>query len=355
MIRAIIVLVWALSTPFGAEAQESGYIFKAEVIEVGVAGVRANEGTALSSEYQELSVRLLDGARKGEVVSFTNDSPFMVAEGDVAYIRATTLEDGNEVFAVLEPDRLPVLAVLGLMFVLFSIALGGMAGLRSIISLILSFGIIIFVLLPLLVSGAPPVLTSTLLAGAILVLSMVITHGARKETWVALLGSLAALLLAVVVAEVAVATARLSGFASDEAVYLNFATNGTLDIAGLLLGSILIGIVGVLNDISVSQVHTVSELITANPSLSRKTVLFQAMRVGREHLGAVINTLPLAYAGAALPLLLLFSTTTAPFLFVINREVFASELVRILAGGIALSVSGAIATLLAVLVLLPRK
>lgn len=353
--RAIFLLACVVSAPLSVGAQQEEQIFKAEVVDVGMSGVRANEGTAISSEYQELFMRILEGARRGEEISFTNDSPLLLSRGEVAYVRATKLQDGREVYAVLEPDRLPVLGVLAFIFVLFSVVLGGMAGLRSIISLALSFGIIICVLLPLLVSGAPPVLTSTLLAGAMLVLSMVVTHGARKETWVALLGSLAALLLAVVVAELAVVSARLSGFSSDEAVYLNFATDGTLDIAGLLLGSILIGIVGVLNDISVSQVHTVSELIKANPALSRKTALSQAMRVGREHLGAVINTLPLAYAGAALPLLLLFSTTTAPFLFVINREVFASELVRILAGGIALSVSGAIATLLAVLVLVPRK
>jgi len=357
MNRSLVFLsvVVLLCVPSSVHAQAAEQLLKAEVIDVGVTGVRENEGVNVSSEFQELTMRVIEGVRKGEMLSFTNDSPVILSEGDVAYVRALTPPGGDELYAVLEPDRVPVLFVLAVVFVAFSILLGGMAGLRSILSLAVSFAVIMVVLLPLLLSGAPPVPASALLAAVVLACSMIITHGTARETWIALSGSLAALVLAVVVSETAVRVAKLSGFGTDEAVYLNFATNGTLDITGLLLGSILIGIVGVLNDISVSQVHTVSELKKANPSLSRRELLSRAMKVGQEHLGAVINTLPLAYVGAALPLLMLFSTTTAPFLYVINREVFASEVVRILAGGIALSVSGALATVLAVFVITWRR
>src|SRR5690606_10549715 len=122
-------------------------------------------------------------------------------------------------------------------------------------------------------------------------------------------------------------------FVSDEEVFLNFATSGALDLSGLLLGGILIGIVGVLNDISVSQVHTVAELRSASPNLSRRELWQRAMKVGKEHLGAVVNTLPLAYAGAAVPLRLIFASSEAPFSYIVNRELFSAEIVRILAGG----------------------
>jgi len=339
-----------------AFAQPVSSIHRGEVVEVHSSGIESIEGTALSEEYQNLSIRIIEGDRTGEVVPAYNDSSAIFKPGEILYVRSTVLSEGEEEqWVVVEPDRRTVLISLAILFALVTALAGGMAGVRSLVALVASFLIIIFGLLPALMAGAPPALTSTLFAGVMLAVSMVITHGTKRETFIALAGSAAALLVAVVVAEAAVRLARLSGFVSDEAVYLNFQTDGTLDLAGLLLGGILIGIVGVLNDISVSQVHTVSELRAANPALTRQELLRKAMRVGQEHLGAVVNTLPLAYAGAALPLLLLFSTTDAPLLLVINREVFASEVIRVLAGGIALSLSGVVATILAVYAFTRRK
>jgi uncharacterized membrane protein len=347
------ILFALLLAPSAASAQAAD-IFRGEVEAVLTEGRTAIDGTALSTDFQQLSVRIREGVRAGERVSVYNDSSLLFDEGDVLYIRSVVLNE-TETWTVVDPDRRWILLALGVLFVIVTVVAGGMAGFRSLIALLGSFLIIMFGLLPALLAGWPPVLTSTFFAAAMLIASMLITHGARRETFVALAGSGAALLVTVAIAEASVRLAQLSGFASDEAVYLNFQTGGTLDLTGLLLGGILIGVVGVLNDISVSQVHTVAELKSASPSLSRQEVFQKALNVGREHLGAVVNTLPLAYAGAALPLLLLFSTSEASFLFVINREVFASEVIRTLSGGIALSLSGAIATVLAVFVLVKGR
>ena len=102
--------------------------------------------------------------------------------------------------------------------------------------------------------------------------------------------------------------ASLSGFASEEAVYLNFNTRGLLDFSGLLLGGIMIGVLGVLDDIAITQAAVVSELFNSTSGSSRKEIYTKAIRVGREHVGALVNTLALAYTGASLPLILLFST-----------------------------------------------
>jgi len=359
MQRALLALVLLLA-PFGALAQEEipfeETTFKAVVETIEASGTRVVEGTDLSETYQLITVRVLEGEMRGERVTFENATPTQLSEGDRFYLhREPDVFGGPDVWSVWDPDRSGVLMLLAALFVVVAVAVAGMAGVRSLIALALSFALIIFGLVPALSSGFPPVLTSIGFGVLILALSMFVTHGVNRPTVIALIGSFAALVVAAILAQVAVMAAKLSGLATDEAAYLNFATAGTFDLIGLLLGGILVGIIGVLNDVSVSQVHTVAELHDANPELSRARVWKKAMKVGREHMGAVVNTLPLAYAGVSLPLLLLFSESTAPFSFIVNREVFAAEIIRALAGSIGLMLSGAIATVLAVWVLVPRR
>lgn len=330
-------------------------VFKAEVIEASALGERVVEGTDLKEEVQTVTVQIVEGSRKGEEFTLENGTSIKLRKGEKVYLHRTPgFEESPEQWAVGEPDRSPVLIALLILFVLVTVLVAGIPGLRSLLALAASFALIIFALVPALTSGLPPVATAVGLGVLILATSMFITHGFGKETWVALLGSVGALALAAVLAEVSVSLAKLSGFASDEAVFLNFATDGALDLPGLLLAGILVGIIGILNDVSVSQVHTVAELHKANPSLSRSDIWRRAMKVGREHMGAVVNTLPLAYAGVSLPLLLLFSQSDAPFSFIVNREIFSAEVVRALSGSIGLMVSGIVATALAVLALVPR-
>lgn len=344
--------------PVLAHAQETNFhdtTFLGEVISVESFGERSIPETRLKVAFQILEVRLVEGDNRGEVASIENTTNTSFAVGDRLYVHRLETQDGGYIWSAGEPDRRMVLAFLGMLFIAVVVLVAGKAGARALLALFLSLVAIIFGLVPVLSSGAPPVLTSVLFAGGLLVVSMAITHKINKTTVVALLGSGGALVVGALVTEIAVTSAKLSGFISDEATYLHFASGGTADLSGLLLGGILIGVVGVLNDISVSQVHTVEEIRNANPALTRNEVLARAIRVGKEHLAAVVNTLPLAYAGAALPLLLLFASSEAPFLYILNREIFSAEAIRILSGGIALALSGALATWLASIFLVPSK
>jgi uncharacterized membrane protein len=346
-----------LLVPFASMAAEPVFedtVSRAKVLSVLSSGERSVEGTGLTNAFQRLSVEVLEGSRAGQVVEVENDSAVMLSEGDVFYLHSIESEEG-EIYAVGEPDRRWVLFGLAALFVLVTLLAAGRAGAQSLISLAVSFALIIFGLVPALSAGADPILTSIGFSVLMLALAMVITHGLNRPTFIALAGSIVALIFSAVVAQIAVSLAHLSGFTSDETVFLNFATDGMLNLPALLLGGVLVGIVGVLNDVSVSQVHTVVEISGANPALSKKDVLTRAIRVGQEHLGAVVNTLPLAYAGASLPLLLLFYGSTAPALFILNRELFAVELIRTFAGGIGLMCSGVIATALAVMFLVGRR
>ncbi len=129
---------------------------------------------------------------------------------------------------------------------------------------------------------------------------------------------------------------RLTGFSSDASVYLNFATKGQLDLAGLLLGGIIIGILGVLDDISITQASVVQELKAANPKFDFNELYTRASRVGKYHLGSIVNTLALAYVGVSLPLILLYSNSETSISLILNQEVVASELLRIIVGSIGL-------------------
>ena len=151
-----------------------------------------------------------------------------------------------------------------------------------------------------------------------------------------------------ILAIIAVKTTHLSGFSSDETTYLYFNTGGALDFSGLLLGAIIIEVLGVLDDIAVTQAAIVSELYGSNPKIKPIEVYRRAMRVGREHVGALVNTLVLAYTGTALPLLLLLKNRDYGFSTAINLEIISTEIIRTLVGSIGLIITVPIVTLLAV-------
>ncbi len=183
---------------------------------------------------------------------------------------------------------------------------------------------------------------------------MYITHGFNRITHAAFLGTIVTVAFVGFLAYLGVTMGHLSGFASHEALYLDLQTGGLLDISGLLLAAIIVGILGVLDDVSITQAATVRELRKAAPQLSRLEIYRRALAVGKEHIVSLVNTIALAYAGAALPLLLLLSQREESLLYLMNLEIFATEIIRTLAGSIGLIAAVPITTALAVLLLNSR-
>lgn len=307
-------------------------------------------GTDTMTTYQTIRAEILDGDKEGEVVTIENDF-LVLKDGDNFFLYYTKDINGFEMYSVQDVDRRPTLLIFVALFIIAVLALGGKQGLRSLLSLAGSFFVILYLLVPNLLKGYPPVLISILVAAAILFLAIYLTHGFNRESHAAFFGTVIAVILTGILAYAGVTFARLSGFGSDEAVYLNFATRGVLDFAGLLLGGMMIGVLGVLDDIAVTQSAVVSELYSAAPNISRKEAYAKALRVGKEHVGALVNTLALAYTGASLPLLLLFSTSQLSISSLINQEVFAVEIIRTITGSIGLILTVPITTLLAVYML----
>lgn len=268
--------------------------------------------------------------------------------GNKFYFNYTVDINGTERYTPLNMDRRGGLIVLVAIFILAVVAFGRWQGVRSLVALAGSFAAIGLVLIPGILNGWNPLLASFLVAAGVLFFAIFLTHGFNRESAVAFFGTMTAVLITGLFAIFAVDMTHLSGFAAEESVYLNFNTGGTINFTALLLGAFIIGFLGVLDDIAVTQAAVVTELYTSNPNITRREVYKRAMRIGREHVGALVNTLVLAYTGASLPLLLFFYLTPTPFITTINLEVFATEIVRIIVGSIGLILTVPIVTLLAV-------
>lgn len=354
--RALIFaffLAWTLlpSGPALAQSEPSTEVMRARMLEVVSQATEVPEGT-IEQPFQVIRAELLSGTKKGDAVEVVNDH-LELEPGDTFFLQYVSDPEGEETYQALDRDRLPVLLGLFAVFAFAILALGGRQGLRSLLSLAGSFFVILYILLPQLLKGAPPVMTSVFVAAIVLVFALYSTHGWRRTTHAAFLGTLSTVALTGIFASLAVRVAELTGFSSDEAVYLNSTLGGTLDARGLLLGGIIIGILGILDDIAITQASVVAELKSAADRLSNAEIYRRALRVGKEHVGALVNTLALAYTGSALPLLLVFVSERTPALVALNGEMVATEIVRTIVGSLGLVMAVPITTALAVLLVRP--
>lgn len=355
-----IVIALALIMPLQSNAQEiikdTEETLKARVVEILDEQEELVAGTETKATVQELLVEILSGSKSGETLSIRNDfTPLEV--GDTFYLlRLVHGENQRELYSVSEPYRLPALAWLTALFIIAVFVFGGKQGLRGLASLIGSLAFIYFMLLPGIMSGYSPVLVSIVVSSFIIVLGSYVTHGWNKTTSSAVIGMIVTVAFIGLLAHISIQITQLTGYGADEAVYLNFNSRGTIDLAGLLLGGILIGLLGVMYDAAIGQSISVEELHRVAPHLSRKTIYLRAVRIGREHIGALVNTLAIAYVGASLPLLLLFySYANESIAVIMNREIFATEIVRSLVGSIGLILTVPITTLISVSMLVKKR
>jgi uncharacterized membrane protein len=347
LVYSFFITIFCLPVCAHAQADnlEQG-VWRAEVINVSNEQEVLVPGTDTPTKVQTLQVKILEGPRTDEVIVMENDF-LMMKDGQIFFMNYLIGPDGTELFSVRDIDRRAPLMWLGLLFVGVVLAFGRKQGLRSLVSLAGSFLVIIYVLLPLLLQGFNPVLMSIVIGALILFVAIFFTHGFSFRSLTAFGGTVISIGLTGILATVAIDILQLSGFFSDETVYLNFTTNGLLDFKGLLLGGMIIGVLGVLDDIAITQVAVVAELKHAAPGLTRRELYTKALRVGREHVSALVNTIVLAYAGVSLPLLLWFYDSTLPFSMILNNEVFATEIARTIVGSIGLILTVPITTLLA--------
>ncbi len=328
---------------------------KAQIVEILAQSTTTVPGTDTPAINQTISAKVLEGEEAGAVVTVENDFMNLTA-GEVVYLNHVTNSlDGRNEYNVSEPYRLPAVYFFVGLFVLCVMIFGGKQGMRGILSLIGSLFIILYVLLPAILHGYPPVLVSIGVSSLIIIVGSYITHGMNHTTTSAVIGMITTIIFTGILAYIAVGSTRLTGFNTEEAVYLNFNTHGAVNFSGLLLGGIMIGLLGVLYDVSIGQAIAVEELHRASEQYTRRTVFKRALRIGREHIGALVNTLAIAYVGASLPLLLLYYTSQSDWHMTLNREVFATEIIRIMIGSIGLVLAVPITTLISVFMVVKKN
>jgi uncharacterized membrane protein len=349
---ATLLLTSAIPASAQELVQDQQEIAKARVTEVINEKKENIGGTETPHLVQKIRVEMLEGEKKGLELVLDNDV-VSVVKGDTIYVKRLISWDGSpDIYSVYDVYRLPYLTLLALFFIAITIAFGGKQGARGLLSLAGSLAFIFFMLMPGIANGFSPVWTSIAVASLIIVLGSYVTHGFNRTTTSAVIGMITTIFIVGIIAHFSINGARLTGFESDETLYLNFAFNGTLDLAGVLLGGMLIGLLGVMYDAAIGQAISVEELHRAAPHLSRRFIYSRGVRIGREHIGALVNTLAIAYVGASLPLLLLFYTSTSESISVIlNRELFAVEIVRSIVGSIGIILAVPVTTAIAVFML----
>jgi uncharacterized membrane protein len=298
---------------------------------------------------QNVTFRLEQGPDRGEsrTVELFDVGPYPAIDiGDAVVVPylADALPQFQYTQAFERERRLPM-AVLAVAFAVLVVVQGRLRGLAALAGLTASIGVILVFVLPALVQGTPPVLVAIVAASLIAYLALYLAHGWNPLTTVALLGTLSSLVLVGLLSWAFTELTLLSGL-SEEGQYIR-AFGEDLDFSGLLLAGMILGALGALDDMTVTQASSVAELKLANPAYGARELYRSGIRIGRDHVASTVNTLALAYAGASLPLLLLFVESGRPFGRVLTSEVVAAEVVRTLVGSIGLVASVPLTTLLA--------
>lgn len=319
-----------------------------------VASTHQDDTYGFMRTVQQVRMRLTSGPGAGEFIDMENGvlpgrEDMQLQPGEMVILRTLTYADGHRDYLLAEKYRLPALGGVLLVFIVLIVVLSGWTGLRSLVGLGVSIAVLTFGLVPAITHGWNPLLAAVLTAICIACTSLYLAHGCTWRTTVALISTLVTLLLSILMAILAVRVAHLFGMGSEESVFLQSGALSVLNLRGLLLGGIVIGCMGVLDDITTAQTATVDEIRRANPRLSTYQLAQAGASVGREHIASLINTLALAYVSASLPLLLLFQMgEQSPLWVILNNESLAEEFIRTVVGSATLLFAVPISTWFAI-------
>ncbi|MCP9209882.1 YibE/F family protein [Streptomyces sp. NEAU-Y11] len=315
----------------------------------GGAGGGANGGKG--SRCEKATIEVTSGKDEGrrfpEIIQ--PSSSRKLSAGQEVKLAYAPKAPENLQYSVSDVDRSMPMALLAGLFALAVVAVGRLRGVFALVALAISFGVLTLFILPAILQGSNPLVVAVIGGSAIMLLALYMCHGLTARTSVAVLGTLVSLLLIGVLGSVFISWASLTGNTDDQTGLVH-GLYPDIEIRGLLLAGVIIGSLGVLDDVTVTQTSAVWELRDADPTASRRKLYAAAMRIGRDHIASVVNTLVLAYAGASLPLLLLFSIADSGVGTVATSEIVAEEIVRTLVGSIGLVASVPVTTALAVLV-----
>ena len=270
--------------------------------------------------------------------------------GDAVLVEHTTAPTGGEIYYITDQGRSRTLWIFGALFVVLVLFVGRWYGVRSLLGLAVTYLILMRFIVPGVLSGYSPLVISLIGGVGIMASTLALAHGIDRKSSAAIGGTALALVLIVALSQAAIVAAKLTGLVgNDEASTVFVLFGGAIDARGLLLSGILIGALGALDDVTMTQASAVFELHDANPSLQPRGLYERGMRIGRDHIASIVNTLVLAYAGASMPLLVILASQTEGLGTLLNREFLASEIVRTVVGSIGIVAAVPLTTAIAAL------
>jgi len=325
------------------------------VINVASGNIQKPDGSTQIGAKRITTIRLNSDGEKGTEATIEETDPdtiaaFPVTTGDSVVVIKSYSVEGVPTYAMVDTYRIPRLWMLAALFFVAALLFGKLRGASSVLGLIFTAVVIVGYVVPQIMDGQNPLTVSLVASVIIIVPSLYLAHGINARTTIALASTLVTLAGTAWVATHFVGWARLSGSGSDDAFFLQGLGLTNINLQGLLLGGMMLGVLGILDDITTAQSAIVEELKRANAKLSTAELYRRGLSVGREHITSLINTLFLAYAGVSLPLFLLFrASNDQPLWFIVNSEPIAEEIVRTLVGSLCLVVAVPITTFLAAL------
>ena len=360
IILAAVIIIWLIPRlsiqpePSSVPGYNIGFgddTVKARVLDV------LEEGTTQLGDqaqaYQILLVKVQEGPFSGQLLEVDyglrqfRPEGLSFQPGDQMLVTVGELPDGTVSGYFTDYVRTQPLLILFATFVVFSVLVSGWKGIRSLISLAISLLVIIHFVIPQILAGQDPVLVSITGAFFLMTVTLYLTYGWNFKSHAAVIGTFFSLIVTGLLANFFVIFTRLTGFGSEDALFLVQQSQSSINLRGLVLGGMLIGALGVLDDLVITQASAVFELHHADPGQGMRPLFRSSMRIGQDHVAATVNTLVLAYAGAALPTLLLFTLSGEQFIYLINFEFVTEEIVRTLVGSLGLVTAVPITTLLA--------
>lgn len=357
LLTALLVLISVLLlavdlTPPIDDSSPYEEVMEGEILEITES--KSQETIYGEQYYQELTVEVTRGTLEGEIIEVENGvTPSLYSQpynkGDQLVLIRSENSAGENNFVIADYVRRPVLFWLFALFIGVVAVVSRKQGLRSLLGMAFTFLVLFRLVLPVILMGYSPVWAA--IAGCVLMIpaTFYLSHGVNKKTTVAILGTLVTLILTGFLADFFASWGKLSGLADEAAGFLKSDTGDLIDFHGLLLAGILISMLGVLDDISISQASVAEELRGAKKNISFMELYGRTMTVGKDHIASMVNTLVLVYTGASLPLLLLFIDHSHVFTEVLNYEFVAEEIIQTLVGSIGLILTVPITTLFACL------
>lgn len=328
--------------------------FKAKVVKiVDQKEEKSSDGTVFIK--QRIRLQGLNGKWKGKDIIYDDRDLDLLSSnkyrvGDKVLVNYSPDVNGEDHFYIIDYVRQNAIYWLILLFIISVIAVGKMKGLKSLIVLVLTFFIILKFIVPQILQGRDPLVIAIVGALMMLILSIYIIEGYNRKSSIAIISILITLVITGILSILFTNLARINGYVSEDVMLLVGMTGSIINLKGLFLAGIIIGTLGVLDDVVVAQVSLVEEFKKMDSTLSASKLYFKSMRVGVSHLSSMVNTLFLAYAGVALPLFILFTLRSSEIAGqgqIINNEMISTEIIRTLVGSIGLMLAVPISTILA--------